>query len=199
MEEEDVASDPTPEQELPDQGVALEGKDKALHDTKAELTRKSQELAEIKERFASLEGKVSMLTPPKVEEQAPDPFSFLEDEEFKSKFFDSADNPIKALKQIVNVFSGAMAANNRRIREDIDGIRRSAAPKDELVEELRADPTYAGLDDAALEKIATNRRNTSGKGDLPPRVGGSRVTTPGGQSAANERQIQSWSKKIYGE
>lgn len=169
-EETPVVFDPA---QLPDQekGEEVTGTEKALKDTKAELTRLQQERAkereEFAERLARLEGTISALKQvaesrtEKPQDEIPDPFAFLDDGSLKERFYEDADVPISAIKRTVEIIGRALAARDaefdRKLKELEGKLAYSGSSDPALAERIAAlkkDPELAGLDDRALAVIA---------------------------------------------
>lgn len=170
-EETPVVFDPA---QLPDQekdGEEVTGTEKALKDTKAELTRLQQERAkereEFAERLARLEGTISALKQvaesrtEKPQDHVPDPFAFLDDGSLKERFYEDADVPITAIKRTVEIIGRALAARDAEIDRKLKELEgkvtysgRSDPALAEKIAELKKDPELASLDDKALLVIA---------------------------------------------
>lgn len=155
---------------------AEEGVEKALKDTKRELTKLYDERAEMREKMAKLEGVVETLS--KSGEKAVDPpvnpFAFLDSEEFKEEFFSTPDKPIGAFKNIVEVFGNALlarderiAAQERKLEEMREDMRSSSSrPNPEIAEamaELKKDSDFAGFTDKQLFVLAKKSLDSNGK------------------------------------
>lgn len=207
------------EKQLSDQddNGELKGTEKALRDTKAELTRLQQERAkereEFAERLARLEGTIGALKQVaesrqiQAQEEVADPFAFLEDAGLKEKFYEDAEVPIRAIKQTVSIIGRALAARDAEIERRLNEVKAELQkqfnrPDPEIAEkiaELRKDKELAGLDDKALFVIAKRfmRGEAEGKREYPGFAPtGARSPSGGADNSEFEKMVRAKLKEF---
>jgi hypothetical protein len=210
---EDGAGAPD-ESELSQQGEKTDGQgsdgnlDKRLKDTQAKLTETSQAKADLERRLAQLEGKLEVLSTPREQgrepEKQPDPFAFLDSDDFDEKFL---EKPRETFKTVINILGNAFAVQEKRNKEQIERVRAEVnRPSQEIaakVAALKKDPDFADMPDSVLITLAKKGYGGGqgdGKREFP---GGSttqrRAQVSGGGDPENERAIREAFKKMYGE
>ncbi len=174
------------------------GTDKALKDTKAELTRKSQELSELKERMARMEGMVEATAKGKPEEAAEDPFDWLNADNFEEEVLADGKNTVDAFKRIVGIFGKAInerdAYWNHQFQElqgkltDVDPSRSELNSK---IAQLRKDPDFAKLPREALEVFA--KKSMGGMEYRGSPGGGARAPA---RPAGMDKEVERYMKRL---
>jgi len=197
---QDIGEEMFPATELSDQNRdeadEPKGAEKALKDTKAELTRKSQELAELKERMARIEGRLEVTDKGKPEDKADDPFDWLNAENFEEDVLADGKNTADAFRKVVGIFGKAInerdAYWNHKFQEltgkltDVDPSRSELNSK---IAELRKDPDFAKLSREALEVFA--KKSMGGMEYRGSPGGGARAPSkPGGVDKEVERYMK---------
>jgi hypothetical protein len=170
---------------------------KRLKDTQRALTQKSQELAEIKERMARIEGHIEASRPERQAPQGERLFSFFDDETVKQTLLDDPENIVKLVKSSVTDVIKMLKARD----EAFSSMVRKQSPEmlavRDKVAELAKDPDYQDFSEEQLAVIA--RKMTKSTGNTPrPGPGSRRASAPGGD-ADFEREVNSMMKRIYGE
>lgn len=169
LEGEDLDGDGS-ENGTPDQVETLS---KRLRDTQAKLTELAQQNAELR-------GKVSVLDRQSGEEKVEDPFAEIDAEE-------AVTNPmliVDATKKANAILAGDVVNVLKQMRaEMLQAIRANDPEKLALrsvIEELKADPELADLDDEVLLRFAKRQKRTAPKSKEVERPSG----VPGGGTRA---------------
>ncbi len=208
-QEEPGLEDPTTPTELPDQGAEEggepEGVEKALKDTKAELTRVQQERAQerrdMAERLARLEGRLEGVQKP--EPPAEDPFAFLDDPSYAEGFFDDPKKALDAHRKTVNVFGNALLARDRKIEElerKMQSIENRPDPSVmQKINELRKDPDYKGFTVDQLAVLVRKQQKPAPDKSSPGTIGGNRRVQSGpGSDPDVDKAVRSQYYHMYG-
>jgi len=180
LAEDGLEVDPATELSLQDDGELdgggeePKGTEKALRDAKAELTRKSQESAEYRDKLMRLEAQMEVLlkqggnggAAPKNE---PDPMSFIYDEEFTSTILDDPKNVAKAVRATYetvgkryNDLIDYVQGQFEKMRGEMEQRSPERQSLQAEIAKLKEDPDYATLPDAALVVIAKKQRKAGG-------------------------------------